>query len=318
MFEEVPRERRGVSRWLLAHSVGFGQFRFATTVPRPVVLRPLVTRPLVLRPLAVGPFVLGGGMLIAAVGGSVAVAAAATVLTASAINSAGDVPPPHPVSVSGPVRVVHPAPTHAAPAPDRQPSASRPATAGSAHRVAGAPGSSGAGRAGGVAVVPSARPAVSAVSAPASSVPAPSATGSPAAPVVPSASTSAAPAASSSGPLGNALVHVSGYDQATGRLAYQFAVDGADGQYAIGSRQTFGAVLAPTASIVSGGTLCPPAGSRCTPDELAAASGAGFFAALAVDASGTVRSVVEVGDQASARRGPGPSGSPDPASSLPS
>ncbi|MBV9821820.1 MAG: hypothetical protein JO144_06205 [Actinobacteria bacterium] len=318
MFEEVPRERRGLGRWLLAHSVGFGQFRFGTTVPRPVVLRPLVIRPLVLRPLAVGPFVLGGGMLLAAVGGSVAVAAAATVLTASAIGSSGDVPP-HPVAVSGPARApaTHAAPTHAAPAPDRQPAASR--AAGSAHRVSGAPGSPGAGRA---AVAPSVSPTAPAVSTPPSSAPAaPSPTGSPAAPgvpVVPPASASTDPAPSSSGPLGNALVHVSGYDQATGRLAYQFAVAGAGGQYAIGSPQTFSAVLAPAASIVSGGTLCPPAGSSCTPEELGAASGAGFFAEVAIDATGTVRSVVEVDDQASGRLMPGPGSGPDPASSLPS
>src|SRR4051794_19448778 len=104
MFEEVPRERRGVVRWLLVHSARFRPF-----VPRPFVLRPLITRPLVLRPLAVGPFVLGGGMLLATVGGSVAVAAAATVLTASAIGS-NDVPPrpQHAVAAASPA---HSAPT---------------------------------------------------------------------------------------------------------------------------------------------------------------------------------------------------------------
>lgn len=59
MFEEVPRKRRGIAR----------------VTARRVVL---------------GPFVLGGGMVLAAVGGSVAVAA--TVLTASTIVLS-DVPP---------------------------------------------------------------------------------------------------------------------------------------------------------------------------------------------------------------------------------
>ena len=39
MFEEVPRERRGMARWLLVHSVG-SAVPSGATVARPIVLRP--------------------------------------------------------------------------------------------------------------------------------------------------------------------------------------------------------------------------------------------------------------------------------------
>ena len=76
MFEEVPRTRRGLVAYL-----GVSQ---------------LTTRRIVL-----GPFVIGGGVVLAAIGGSVAVAA--TVFTASTIR-ASDVPPhPHqPIVVAAP------------------------------------------------------------------------------------------------------------------------------------------------------------------------------------------------------------------------
>ncbi len=73
-------------------------------------------------------------------------------------------------------------------------------------------------------------------------------------------------------------------------------------------------MLAPAASIVSGGTLCPPAGSACTPAQLIAAAGAGFFAEVAIDVTGTLRSVVEVGEQPGiAKLAPVPSTSAAPA-----
>ncbi len=256
MFEEVPRERRGLSR----------------LVP--------------VRRIVLGPFVLGGGMLLAALGGSVAVAAAATVLTASAISS--DVPPrPAPVAVP---TTSHPA----APVPHTRHRPARPSTAG-ATTTAGRP--TPVPTAGNVAA---AAPS-NAVAAPArtSAAPAGSPPGSAPASSVPASPTSAAPAPSSSGPVGNAVIHLSGYDQATGRFAYQFATvvpqdAGADG-YVISGPQTFTAALAPAATIVSGGTLCPPAGSSCTPDQLIAAADSGLFAEVAIDVTGALRSVVEVG-----------------------
>ncbi len=264
MFEEVPRERRGLSR----------------LVP--------------VRRIVLGPFVLGGGMLLAALGGSVAVAAAATVFTASAISS--DVPP-------RPAPVVAPATSHpAAPVSHTQHRPARPATsvatatAGPTTRTPDTRIDAPAAPSGGVATpastsaAPAGPPPRSAGARPGSNVPA-------ATSAVPS---SAAP--SSNGPRGNAVIHVSGYDQATGRFAYQFATavpqaDGADG-YLISGLQTFTAALAPAATITSGGTLCPPAGSSCTPDQLIAAADSGFFAEVAIDVSGALRSVVEVGDQA--------------------
>ncbi len=176
---------------------------------KPVVVRPVVVRPFVLRPLAVGPFVLGGGLLLAAVGGSVAVAAAATVLTASAIGS-DDVPPPprHAVAVAS---SSHPRSGQAPGPPDgRRPGsrhlrrADRPGSVASSGRGSGRhrrPGFPDGHRVTGRHGAPTATPA------------------HPSVPAALPASGSPAPAASSSGPLGNALIHVSGYDPATGRLA---------------------------------------------------------------------------------------------------
>jgi hypothetical protein len=300
MFEEVPRERRGVARWLLAHSVGFGPF--------------------VLRPLAVGPFVLGGGMLLAAVGGSVAVAAAATVLTASAIGS-DDLParPQHAVAAASPS---HPAPAHSSASRSTGPATAGLPAAGTSGAVAAsgvvgsAAASTAAVTAGNAAAAPTRSPAGSAVPAapvaPTRSVVPPGPAGSP-------TSGSAVPTPSSSAPLGNALIHVSGYDQATGRLAYQFAAASPDGngmRYVVSGPETFSAGLAPTVAIVSGGTLCPPAGSTCTTDQLIAAAEDGFFAEVAIDVTGTLRSVLEVDDQAvTARLAPVPSSSPTPTAS---
>jgi len=253
MFEEVPRERRGLSRWV------------------PV------------RRVVVGPFVLGGGMLLAALGGSVAVAAAATVLTASAISS--DVPP-------RPDQVVVPTSSHPAPlVPPTRPRPAHPASTAapaSAGQSAPVPGGSHSR-----VVAPAPVSTAAASTAPAESRTASN---------VPASPSSAVPstAPSSSGPRGNAVIHLSGYDQATGRFAYQFAtaVPQAAGGYVISGPQTFTAALAPTATITSGGSLCPPAGSSCTPQELIGAADSGIFAEVAIDVTGALRSVVEVGDQA--------------------
>ena len=272
MFEEVPRERRGVARLL------------------PV------------RRVVLGPFVLGGGMLLAALGGSVAVAAAATMITASAIGS-DEAPdrPGHPVasSASSTKQAVS-----ARQSPARHRSA-RPASTGRppAPRQTGTPAvPTGAGVVG-VAGSTSASEVTSPVRTP--TVAAPTRTAGPTAPPSGSAGGSApTPAPSSGAPLGNAVLHVSGYDLASQRLVYQFASaqPGADGVdvYQVSGPETFTAALAPSITITSGGSLCPPAGSACSVDELIRAAGSGFFAVAAIDVRGEIRSLIEVGGPSAA------------------
>jgi hypothetical protein len=293
MFEEVPRERRGVARLL------------------PV------------RRVVLGPFVLGGGMLVAALGGSVAVAAAATMITASAIGSDNDLP-------ARPGQVVAPSTstdesvsarrTPARQAPARPAAGQQPPTPPAAG-VATSHGATGVGSAGGVTAggsVPGGggagvRPGLSSVAPPLSTAAAGSETTErTAAPSTPAGSP--APTPSSSGPLGNAVIRVSGYDQASSRLVYQFAtvrpragIDGGD-LYLISGRQSFSAALAPSMTITSGGSICPPAGSACTPDQLINAAESGFFAQVAIDAAGVLRSIIEVGGEpATAKMSPAPS-----------
>jgi hypothetical protein len=298
MFEEVPRERRGVAR----------------LVP--------------IRRVVLGPFVLGGGMLLAAVGGSVAVAAAAaTMITASAIGSS-DTParPGQPVSSASstqqtlaarrpPVRHHHRAtpvaPTAAGLVTVARPSSPPPAA------VAPVPTS---------AALPA--PASTATSRPPVRSAGPSAT-----PSSPASSPSPTPSPSSSAPLGNAVVRVSGYDPASERLAYQFAVvqagagTGGSDLYHVIDPDTFTAALAPAGGLTSGGGICAPAGSACTRDELIRAADSGFFAVVAIDAQGELRSIIEVGDRSpdpklmpapstgDSRRGSHPgNGSPTPGS----
>lgn len=272
MFEEVPRERRGLTRWL------------------PV------------RRVVIGPFVLGGGMLLAALGGSVAVAAAATVLTASAIGS--DVPP-------RPESVVAPATSRpAAPVPHPQHRTARPA--GTAGTATANPATANPATTNPAARVRPAPVQGTGTAAPSRSVVTPAAPAS-TAPVVSPAGSSGVPAPSSapssSGPRGNAVIHLSGYDQATGRFSYQFATAAPQaGEYVLSGPRTFTAPLAAAATITSGGSLCPPAGSSCTPQQLIAAADSGIFAEVAIDVTGALRSVVEVGDQdVTAKRLPVPS-----------
>jgi hypothetical protein len=274
MFEEVPREPRGVARLLLV---------------RRVVL---------------GPFVLGGGMLAAALCGSVAVAAAATVITASAITSDDDLParPGHAVTPSASQHEsvsARRAPAVGSPA---RPAAGRPAaTAPAAGAVASLGTATGAARPdpSGAPGLPSA----SRQSSTAAAVPgAATHTSHAPVPAPPAGSPAPEPAPSASGPLGNALIHVSGYDPASGRVAYQFATvnpdSGAGGErYLISGTETFTVPLAPSITITSGGGICLPAGSSCAPDQLIRAADSGFFAEAAIDADGVLRSVVEVGDQ---------------------
>lgn len=287
MFEEVPRERRGMAR----------------LVP--------------VRRVVLGPFVLGGGMLVAALGGSLAVAAAATVITASAIGS--DDLPQRPGQAVTP-SLSQPATSSAeSVSAKRAPGAHRLASPATGQQsqippvagIAAHPGAAGGVSAGDPALSGDARQLATATATPrASSPPASSA---------PASSPSLTPSTSPSGPLGNAVIHVSGYDQVSGRLVYQFATvrprGAADGgeQYLISDRQIFTAALAPSVTIISGGSICPPAGSTCTPDQVIRAAGSGFFARVAIDTTGVLRSIIEVGDQPGvAKLPPAPSASPVP------
>ncbi len=268
MFEEVPRTRRGLAG--------------------------LTTRRVVL-----GPFVIGGGVLLAAVGGSVAVAA--TVITASTIH-ASDVPPspaPRPtVAAVSPSahRPVHHQPTTSSPAgrpssrPSRITAAEPPLTSNSPSKAL-----------------------------PASPSPATSTAGTPS-----TSRSVASPSETSSGPAGNAVIFVSGYEPAGQRLLFEFAVvnpgagPGGSDTYRVDSPRQYSAVLASDLTVTSGGQLCPPAGSRCTSDQLIAAAGTGFFAIAAIDPTDQVHSIIEVDNVGSSfAPAPSPVATPTPSPSGP-
>ncbi|MGX7680909.1 hypothetical protein ACSMXN_18640 [Jatrophihabitans sp. DSM 45814] len=234
--------------------------------------------------MVLGPFVIGGGVVLATLSGSVAVAAA-TVITASTIGLP-DLGPSH---GSSHVVAVHTstkgsnapgAPTTGTSAKGQDQSAS---AAAQASFVASPPWSSSA----------AANLAYGQVSsAPAASLPTPhgpanTGTGRP------------APSESAEGPAGNAIVFIDGYNGAHATVSFEYATirpgAGRDGQdlYLVESKRTYSAGLAPDISIVSGSTICPPAGSLCTPAELVAASTTGFFAEVGIDAGGVLRSVIE-------------------------
>lgn len=283
MFEEVPRERRGIAR-LLA---------------RPVVL---------------GPFVVGTGMLVAALGGSVAVATAATVITASAIGST-DLParPGHPViPAAASSSHLHAAATKRSSAHPAMPTAS--ATPRPAPSDAAAPTQSGAGSGGNLVQTSSQEPPASALNG-GSANPSSPASSSP----VSGAASSAVASPAGSGPLGNALVYFTGYDPVSGRIAYQFATRQPDSAgsvlYRVSGSDSFTATVANSITITSGGTLCHPAGGSCTKNQLFDAAKSGFFAEVAVDAAGALRSVVEVGQLPPiAKLAPAPSAGASPGS----
>jgi hypothetical protein len=218
------------------------------------------------RHIVLGPFLIGG-VLLAAVGGSVAVAA--TVITSSSARS--DVPPP----------VRHPAAVATS-------SAHRPAA--SHHRSAAASPSSSH---------PAAIPATPAL--PASQPPAPSSASiEPSTAPASSAAPQASPSPSLSGPAGNALIHVSGFDQAAQRVRFQFAVvsrgtgPGGSDVYEVSPGREYSAALADDLTITSAGQLCPPAGSRCSTEQLIAAAGTGFFAIAAIDPADQLHAIIEV------------------------
>jgi hypothetical protein len=92
-------------------------------------------------------------------------------------------------------------------------------------------------------------------------------------------------------------VYVTGYD--SGAVVFQYASvqrgAGAGGSdlYTVTAPATYRAPMATGISIVSGDQICPPAGNSCTPDQLVKAAPSGFFADVGIDASGSLRSVIE-------------------------
>jgi hypothetical protein len=243
--------------------------------------------------VVLGPFVIGGGMLLATIGGSVAVAA--TMITASTIATS-DVPARHgqlPVSTG---------------------SSSRPAAGKPAGMPINKPGALASGKAGRPATLSSQRPAT----APITPLPAPGWTGPPIARSAAAASSAAAtssPSPSGSGPAGNALIYVIGYNQATDRLVFQFADlrrgtgPGGSDLYLVSGPARYSAGIAQGISITSAGQLCPPAGSRCTVGQLIAAASDGFFASAAIDPAAQLDSITEL-DSASASAQADPSSGP--------
>jgi hypothetical protein len=264
MFEEVPRQRRGLAG-------------------------------LPARRIVLGPFVIGGGVLLAALGGSVAVAA--TVITASTI-AINDVPSRQPAAAQQASLSQHPA----SPGPPAK----------SARTAAHAPArSTGAAEPPRwrhpVILLPSALSSGSIASEPASAV-APPVT---LVPVVPPQAGSPSP--HRSGPAGNALIYLIGYDQATGRLIFQFAGvqrgagPGGSDLYSVSSPDRFTAGIGAGITITSGGQLCPPAGSSCSVGQLIAGAARGVFANAAIDAAANLASVIEVDNQnSSAQPNPSP------------
>lgn len=272
MFEEVPRDPRGLAG--------------------------LATRRVV-----VGPFVIGGGVLLAAVGGSVAVAA--TMITASTIRF-NDVPP-RPTDRP----VVSAASSHAG-----RSAASKPASR------APQPGNSGPL----LLLTPSSGPLTLAGGPPPSSAdPASSSPAQPGRPRTATRSTSLpgaapSPSASQSGPAGNALIYVTGYDSSTGRIQFEFASvqpgagPGNSDLYSVSSPDTFTAAIAAGITITSGGQLCPPAGSSCTVQQLIDGASIGFYAEAAIDPDAQLVSITELDNASSdpelSPTSPGPAPAP--------
>ena len=293
MFEEVPRGRRG-----LAASLGVGQ--------------------LTARRIVLGPFVIGGSVILAAVGGSVAVAA--TVLTASTIRASDTPPHPHPspVVITTASSAGRPSAHRAVPSASATPTSptavpAQPSAPGVGGSLNGGGATDGGGPTEAVAPIQSSSDRLgrtgSAANAPSltSSPTASIGTGSAGAP-----STSPSPTAS---PAGNATVYVSGWNANTKQLIFEFAAvsQGTGPQhsdvYSIASSHQYTASLASDLRVVSGGLLCPPAGSTCTVDQLIAGTAQGFYAVVAVDPSAAVHEVSERDNQTQ-NSPPAPSASP--------
>ena len=91
-----------------------------------------------------------------------------------------------------------------------------------------------------------------------------------------------------------------GYDPASGALLFRYAdvakgggPRGSDAYSTEGGAKQYQAPLAAGASIVSGNTMCPPAGSRCTPSQLDSAAVNGMYAEVGIGPAGRLESVIE-------------------------
>jgi hypothetical protein len=267
MFEEIPPERRGLARVRA-------------------------------RRFVLGPFVVGGGLVLALLGGSVAVAA--TVITASTIGLSNPAPR-HAPSLPVVPAVTHTS-THATAAVG---GASRSPTGSMAPASGPSVGNTAPSAAGKRALGPigSASPSRTVPKAPTSdhNGPVASATrsGESVAAPHPTGGASASGSTTTSSPAGNAAVYVSGYDADQGRIEFEYAVVspgtgvGGSDVYSVASTVRYSAAISPEVGVTSGGLICPPAGSACTSSELIQAAMTGFFAEVALDPSGVLLSVIE-------------------------
>ncbi|MCW2539264.1 MAG: hypothetical protein JWN95_989 [Frankiales bacterium] len=309
MFEEIPRRRRRL---------------------------PSLTA----RRVALGPFVVGSGVLLAMLGGSVALAA--TVITASSLGFTNSAPPHAQQSVTAAAsnhqRATHKTSANGGTKAGGQPVGSAAGSSTPAVGSAGSAPSAGSTPAAGPRLlVPgtsglSGVPASTSVNSAAGAIPGPPPTYSAATSTNPSAWGSSLPSpgpmvsgttiptpggSAPSSPSGNAIVYFTGWDQAAGRLDFEYAsasstVGGV--QYAVSSTRIFSAGVAGEVNVISAGTLCPPAGSNCTLAQLISGAERGFFADVAIDQTGILWSVIERDSAASsptASSGFGPA-SPSP------
>jgi hypothetical protein len=254
------------------------------------------------RRFVLGPFIIGGGVVLCTVGGSAALAA--TVITASSIGL-DELPPyknhrPDAASTSTQSRIER----VAAPSTSRSahPTATRAGTNPEAPRPR--------------PTDPASTPGSNTSTTDPTTAPKPSTTAVQPATSVASASTPS--------PNGNAVVYIFGYDQDAQRLKFAYAelrqggAPGGGDLYVVNDPTPYSAGIASDIRITSGGTICPPAGSACTPDELIAAADAGLFAQVAIDADGNLKVVVEEGAPAKSATSQAPSGPPSEPAPTPS
>ena len=256
------------------------------------------------RRFVLGPFIVGGGVVLCTVGGSAALAA--TVITASTIGI--DELPPHK--------------TH-------RPAAPSASTQSRIERVVGSSSSRGANPTASKSGADATKPhptKLPSKGTDAAAKPGNSPTAKP--------STSAA-SVSATQSNGNAVVYIFGFDRSAKRIKFSYAVvkpgaapDGGD-VYVVNDPTPYSAGIAADIRITSGGTICPPAGSSCTPDELIKAADAGLFAQVAIDVDGNLKVVIEKGAPAKAATSqpaqsspsgsaPAPSASPSAGAASPS
>lgn len=234
------------------------------------------------RRVAVGPFVVGGGVALAALSGSVALAA--TLITASTIH----------IVTSSPSHSRHVLAASTAPANRADGRTIESGAANGARQQVRTGAGSGAG--------PTTLPSSHSTGQHRSNAPiAPFAPTQPAGrPQSDAQASSPVAAPSTSGPAGNAVIFLDGYEPASSSLLFRYATvttgagpDGSDVYSDGSSTKQYRTQLANGASIVSGSTMCPPAGNRCSPSQLFSAASAGMYAEVAIDPRGQLESVLE-------------------------